>query len=147
EVTNANDRLTGFCIEFLGAKVGFPFGSQDLGWKTFVFAGADHGKVAAIWAACGFFIEVDGDVQLLSHTLREFLCPNDTFFKADARNGNQWRDVGGPHAWMSTFVVAHIDEFGSFCDAPECSFDDIGRFPDEGYDCAVGACPRIDIEQ
>src|SRR5207244_11455233 len=71
---------------------------------------------------CSLFLELDRDIQLLTHALSLLVCAGDCFFPTDIIDCNEWTNVSCPHARMCTLVFPHVDEFGSFLNAAEGCF-------------------------
>ena len=83
EISCPDHCSTTFGIKLCRAKIRFPFRLFYLFEKTFILSCPYQRQITAllIWLCC--FVQVNGNLQFLSHFFRQFLCIFRRFFHAD----------------------------------------------------------------
>lgn len=76
----------------------------------FVAAAADVGQVRPIRAQSGVLVQIDGDIEFVSHALAELSGEVGGFLQGDSADRYEGADVRGAHARVFAFVMVQIDE-------------------------------------
>ncbi len=114
-----------------------PFRVLEFFRESLVFSYPDRRQVSSIRFLSSFFIQVNRDVELPSHSFSDFMSKLDTVFHSHTGHGNEGADVSGTNPAVSPCMLAHIQDFGGFFNRFKSSLLDSFRGSDKGDDSPV----------
>ena len=113
ELARADDRCTRGGMHARLAEVRTAGGvGRDLGADAFKLAAANVLQALTLGSSRGGLVQINRNLVALPNLFANMVRHGDAVLHGDAVDGDEWDDVGGPHARMRARVYIQVDQLG-----------------------------------
>ena len=135
------------CPDLAGSEIRLPLRVRtDLLFQGFILAPADVFQVSPLRGRGSLLVEVDRNVQFLSHPPAQAPGDLDAVLHRHLADRHERHHVSRPEAWVLALVLIQVDQFSRRGDPLIGSLLHRLRLSDEGQHCAVVIGVRVLVQ-